>query len=88
MSGKSTLLRTIIDLETITSGVVYIEGHDIKHENLSKQKKKEVALKLMRNSIPDLKNTINDYYKIGFVSFYVKTLVINDKANHFQPNFL
>jgi polar amino acid transport system ATP-binding protein len=43
--GKSTLLRTIIDLETITSGVVYIEGHDIKHENLSKQKKKEIMLK-------------------------------------------
>lgn len=48
---------------------------------LLKQNKKEVALKLMRNSIPDLKNTINDYYKIGFVSFYVKTLVINDKAD-------
>ena len=44
-SGKSTLLRTIIDLKTITSGVLYIEGHDIKHENLSKQKKKEIMLK-------------------------------------------
>ena len=32
-------------METITSGVVYIEGHDIKHENLSKQKKKEIMLK-------------------------------------------
>ena len=32
-------------METITSGIVYIEGHDIKHENLSKQKKKEIMLK-------------------------------------------
>lgn len=44
-----------------------------------KQGRKEETLKLMRNSIPELKNTNNTYYKIGFASFYIKTLLINKK---------
>lgn len=48
---------------------------------LLKQNKKEEALSLMRNSIPELKNTNNNYYKIGFASFYIKTLVVNQKSN-------
>jgi hypothetical protein len=46
---------------------------------LLKVGKKIEALKLMRDSIPELKNTNNNYYKIGFVSFYIKTLIINQK---------
>jgi integrase len=42
--------------------------------------KKDEAFKLMRDSIPELKNTNNNYYKIGFVSFYIKTLIVNQKS--------
>lgn len=48
---------------------------------LIRQNKKAVALTLMRNSIPELKNTNNNYYKIGFASFYIKTLIVNQKAD-------
>ena len=33
----------------------------------------------MRNSIPELKNTNNIYYKIGFASFYIRTLIANEQ---------
>jgi len=33
----------------------------------------------MRDSIPELKNTNNNYYKIGFATFYIKTLIVNQK---------
>lgn len=46
---------------------------------LLKQGKKVEALKLMRDSIPELKNTNNNYYKIGFATFYIKTLIVNQK---------
>lgn len=48
---------------------------------LIRQNKKAIALTLMRNSIPELKNTNNNYYKIGFASFYIKTLIVNQKAD-------
>jgi hypothetical protein len=38
------------------------------------------ALKLMSSSIPELKKTNSIYNKIGFVSFYIRTLVYNKKA--------
>jgi hypothetical protein len=46
---------------------------------LVKQGKKEEAYKLMQDSFPQLKNTNNTYYKIGFVAFYIKTLLVNQK---------
>lgn len=46
---------------------------------LIKQNKKDEVLTLMRNSILELKNTNNIYYKIGFASFYIRTLVINQQ---------
>ncbi len=57
---------------------------------LLKQNKKEEALTLMRNSILELKNTNNNYYKIGFASFYIKTLIVNqkgDKAVEYASNY-
>lgn len=48
---------------------------------LLKEGKKTEAFKLMRDSIPELKNTNNNYYKIGFVSFYIKTLIVNQKSD-------
>jgi hypothetical protein len=48
---------------------------------LLKQDKKVEVYKLMQSSIPELKNTNNKYYKIGFVSFYIKTLIINQKSD-------
>ena len=39
--------------------------------------KYNIALKLMSSSIPDLKKTNSFYNKIGFASFYIKTLVYN-----------
>ncbi|VBB43423.1 conserved hypothetical protein [uncultured Paludibacter sp.] len=47
---------------------------------LIKQDKKSDALKLMRDAIPELKNTNNNYYKIGFSSFYIRTLIINNQT--------
>jgi hypothetical protein len=46
---------------------------------LVKQGKKEEAYQLMQDSFPQLKNTNNTYYKIGFVAFYIKTLLVNQK---------
>lgn len=57
---------------------------------LLKQNKKAIALALMRDAIPELKNTNNNYYKIGFASFYIKTLIINqkgDKAVAYATNY-
>ena len=48
---------------------------------LLKENKKTEAYKLMRDAIPELKNTNNNYYKIGFVSFYIKTLIVNQKCD-------
>ncbi len=31
----------------------------------------------MRQSIPELKNTSNNYYKIGFASYYIRTMIYN-----------
>lgn len=49
------------------------------------------ALHLMVSSIPELKKTSSYYYRIGFVSFYIKTLVANnqsEKAVDYGGNFL
>jgi hypothetical protein len=46
---------------------------------LVKQGKKEEAHRLMKDAFPQLKNTNNNYYKIGFVAFYIKTLLVNEK---------
>ena len=48
---------------------------------LIKQKKKEEAYKLMQSALSTLKQTGNYYYKIGFVSFYVRTLLEINKVN-------
>ncbi len=44
---------------------------------LLKEGKNAEALNLMRQSIPELKNTNNNYYKIGFASYYIRTLIYN-----------
>jgi len=44
---------------------------------LLKQEKNSEALELMRKSIPELKKTNNNYYKIGFASFYIRTFIAN-----------
>jgi hypothetical protein len=46
---------------------------------LVKQDKKTEAYKLMQDAFPYLKHTNNTYYKIGFVAFYIKTLLVNQK---------
>lgn len=46
---------------------------------LLKQKKNKEALAIMRQAIPELKKTNNNYYKIGFVSFYLRSLMANNK---------
>ena len=76
-SGKSTLLITIIDLETITSGIVYIEGHDIKHENLNKQKKKEIMLKTGM-----VFQNFNLFPHMSVGDNILKTLLIVKRATH------
>lgn len=47
---------------------------------LLRSKKYEKAHKLMSQNIPELKNASSFYNKIGFVSFYIRTLVYNNKA--------
>jgi hypothetical protein len=57
---------------------------------LVKQGKKTEVYKLMQDSFPQLKNTNNTYYKIGFVAFYIKTLLVNQKyknAVNFATNY-
>nr|MBP8904262.1 hypothetical protein [Paludibacteraceae bacterium] len=57
---------------------------------LIKQEKNSEALKLMRQSIPDLKNTNNNYYKIGFSTFYIRTYIANkqiDKAVSYASQY-
>ena len=49
---------------------------------LLRNKKYEKALRVMSQSIPDLKHTNSFYNKIGFVSFYIKTLIYNNKAKN------
>lgn len=49
---------------------------------LLKSQKYAKALKLMSDSIPDLKRTNSFYNKIGFVSFYIRTLLYNNKAKN------
>ncbi len=44
---------------------------------LLREGKKTEALVLMRKSIPELKNTSNNYYKIGFASYYIRTMIYN-----------
>lgn len=46
---------------------------------LLKQKKNKDALAIMRQAIPELKKTNNNYYKIGFISFYLRSLMANNK---------
>ena len=57
---------------------------------LLKQAKNVEALKLMRQSIPELKNTNNNYYKIGFSTFYIRTYIANkqiDKAVQYASQY-
>jgi len=49
---------------------------------LLKSKAFSVALKLMQESISELKNTNSLYNKIGFASFYIKTLVANNQLEN------
>ena len=44
-SGKPTILRCIVDLESITSGEVLIEGNNLTDKNVDKKIKKEMLLK-------------------------------------------
>jgi hypothetical protein len=43
--------------------------------------KNSKALKIMSESIPELKNTNSFHSKIGFASFYIKTLSANDQVD-------
>lgn len=57
---------------------------------LLKRNKNNEALEIMRNSIGELKNTGNYYYKIGFAAFYTMTLTANkmyDKAVDYAERF-
>lgn len=57
---------------------------------LLRREKHTEALKLMRQAIPELKNTNNNYYKIGFASFYIRTFVANkqvDKAVQYASQY-
>lgn len=49
---------------------------------LLRNNKKEQALELMNQSVPELKHTGSFYNKIGFASFYTRTLL----ANHLVKN--
>lgn len=58
---------------------------------LLRSNKNKEALKIMTQSIPELKNTNSFYYKIGFVAFYIRTLNANgmlDKAISYASTFL
>lgn len=48
---------------------------------LLKEGKNAEALKLMRKSMPELKNTNNNYYKIGFASYLIRTLIYNGQGD-------
>ncbi len=47
---------------------------------LLRQGKNQKALEIMISSFPKLKKSGNFYYRIGFVSFYIKTLVANKQC--------
>ncbi|PLX18265.1 MAG: hypothetical protein C0599_12445 [Salinivirgaceae bacterium] len=47
---------------------------------LLKQKKYKEAIKLMQNTIPEMKQTNSFYNRIGFVSLYLRTLLVNGKV--------
>ena len=49
---------------------------------LLRSAKYDKALKLMSSSIPELKKTNSFYNKIGFASFYIRTLVYNKMAKN------
>lgn len=58
---------------------------------LLKRGKNKEAYKIMTDSIPELKKTNSYYSKIGFVAFYIKTLLANnyiDKAVSYAETFL
>lgn len=58
---------------------------------LLRANKNTEAHHIMSCAIPELKNTASFYYKIGFVSFYIKTLIANQKyhkATDYAKNFL
>lgn len=58
---------------------------------LLRNRKYEQALRLMNASIPELKNTGSFYNRIGFASFYIRTLVYNKlakKAVSYATTFL
>lgn len=58
---------------------------------LLRQNKYKEALNLMTHAIPEMKKTSSFYNKIGFVSFYVKTLNFNNlssKAESYAESFL
>lgn len=57
---------------------------------LIRREKNSETLKLMRQAIPELKNTNNNYYKIGFASFYIRTFIANkqvDKAVQYASQY-
>lgn len=58
---------------------------------LLRQNKQVQALELMTGAIPEMKKTSSFYNKIGFVSFYIKTLNLNKlqaKAESYAESFL
>lgn len=58
---------------------------------LLRNKKEKDALEIMSSSIPELKNTNSFYNRIGFVAFYIRTLLANklvDKAVSYASTYL
>lgn len=47
---------------------------------LLRQNQNITALKLMQDSFPELKNTKNNHTRVGFVSFYIRSLCKNNRA--------
>jgi hypothetical protein len=58
---------------------------------LLKADKNREANRIMSDALPELKKTASFYYKIGFVAFYIRTLIANEKyqlAADYARNYL
>jgi hypothetical protein len=47
---------------------------------LLRSDRNKLALKMMKDNLPELKNTVSPHNRIGFASFYIQSLVKNNKA--------
>jgi len=47
---------------------------------LLRSDRNKLALKMMKDNLPELKNTVSPHNRIGFASFYIQSLVRNNKA--------